>query len=458
MKLLVVSTWLPWPPDNGSRVRAYHLLRHLARKHAVTLLAFGVPRSPADLDVLRAFCGHVEVVQPTPLSGSRLGVRGLLSRVPRYFVQTDSAQMRSLVAAHVNQHDAAMALQVDAARYLTGCPGVPRVFEEVEVGSYRDGPPAGTSSLGRARRRLTWSKYRRFVRGLVDEFDRSTVVSETERGQLLAIGCDPDRVAVVPNGAEAAEVLPPRTPAAGRLIYPGPVMYPANLDAVSYFVREVFPLVRHARPDATFVVTGATDGVDVADLAAQDGVSFTGRLPDVGSMLSGSAACVVPLRVGGGTRLKVLHAMAVGTPVVSTRKGIEGLEVEAGREVLVADDSPAFASQVLRVLNEPALADALSVNGHRLVRDRYGWNAIGDTLEDRPPARRRQPRVPAGLDDDDDRPSPRPRARDSATRPPNGRTPKGPRLCSALNGISANTCGCCRTSTRRPSNGSRSSC
>jgi glycosyltransferase involved in cell wall biosynthesis len=289
--------------------------------------------------------------------------------------------MRSLVAAHVNRHDAAMAIQVDAARYLSECPGVPRVFEEVEVGTYRDAPPAGASPLGRARRRLTWSKYGRFVRGLVDEFDRSTVVSEEERGHLVAIGCDPDRVAVVPNGADAAEVLPPRTPVAGRLIYPGPVTYAANLDAVRYFVREVFPLVRRARPDATFVVTGSTGGVDLGDLAALDGVSFTGRLPDVESKLSESAACVVPLRVGGGTRLKVLQAMALGTPVVSTRKGIEGLEVEPGREALVADDGPAFAAGVLRVLNEPALANALSTAGHRLVRGRYGWDAIGDTLE-----------------------------------------------------------------------------
>jgi glycosyltransferase involved in cell wall biosynthesis len=381
MRLLVVSTWSPWPPDNGSRVRAYQLLRRLARRHILTLLAFGEPGSPEDRDALRAFCGHVEIVPPARLSGGRLRTRGLLSPVPRYFLQTDSAQMRSVVAAHVKRHDAALALQVDAARYLSGCPGVPRVFEEVEVGAYRDAPLTETSPLRRVRRRLTWSKYRRFVRGLVDECDRSTVVSDAERGHLLAIGCDPDRVAVVPNGADAAEVLPPRSPAAGRVIYPGPVAYPANLDAVRYFVREVFPLVRRARPDATFVVTGSTDGADLGDLVAIDGVSFTGRVPQVESMLSESAACVVPLRVGGGTRLKVLQSMALGTPVISTRKGIEGLEVEAGREVLVANDSQAFAASVLRVLNETALANALSIAGHRLVRDRYSWDAIDGALE-----------------------------------------------------------------------------
>ena len=118
MELLVVSTWLPYPPDNGSRIRAYELLRHLARRHSVTLLSFGAPTLPDDLVALRSFCKHVEVVPPTPLRGGRLGMRGLLSPVPRYFVQTESARMGSLVAAHVLRHHAAMALQVTAALYL----------------------------------------------------------------------------------------------------------------------------------------------------------------------------------------------------------------------------------------------------------------------------------------------------------------------------------------------------
>jgi glycosyltransferase involved in cell wall biosynthesis len=117
-------------------------------------------------------------------------------------------------------------------------------------------------------------------------------------------------------------------------------------------------------------------------LTAIENVSFTGRLPDVEPTLSRSAACVVPLRIGGGTRLKVLLAMALGTPVVSTSKGVEGLDVEPGRHALVADDPEGFAAHVVRVLSEPALARRLSIDGHRLVRDRYGWNAAGDELEE----------------------------------------------------------------------------
>ena len=381
MKLLVVSTWLPYPPDDGSRVRAYHLLRHLARRHTVTLLSFGVPGSPDHLAALRSLYDHVEVVPPTRLNGNRLRKRGLLSPMPRYLVQTESARMKALVAAHVLQHDAAVSLQVNAAPYLAGWPEVPRIFEEVEVGVYRDACLQDTTVLRRWRRRLTCWKVQRFVRGLVNSFDRSTVVSVMERDHLVAVGCDRNRIAIVPNGTNAADVLPPRACRASQLIYPGSVTYSANLDAVRYFVREILPLVRRVRPDVTFVVTGSTDGVDIGDLAAQEGVSFTGRLPDVDAVLAESAACVVPLRIGGGTRLKVLQAMALGTPVVSTGKGIEGLEVEPERHVLVGDGGPAFGAQVLRLLSAPALAGVLSKNGYGLVRERYGWEAIGGMFE-----------------------------------------------------------------------------
>lgn len=381
MRLLVLSTWLPYPPDNGSRQRAYHLLRQLARRNEVTLLSFGVARTPDDEEALRAMCGRVELVPPAQPGGRRLAWRGLLSPVPRYVMQTESARMKALVAARVLQHDAALALQLDAARYLSAWPQVPRVFEEVEVGLYLDALSRGASALDRWRHRLTWWKHRRFVRGLVNSFDRSTVVSATERSHLLEIGCDPDRIDVVPNGANAAVDLPARSQRAPRLIYPGSVTYSANLDAVRYFVRDVLPLVRRARPDVTFVVTGPTDGADIAGLQSEAGVTFTGLVPDVAPLIAESAACVVPLRIGGGSRLKVLQALALGTPVVSTRKGVEGLDVEPGRHALVADGSEPFAEHVLRVMGDPVLAGDLSRHGHALVCQRYGWEAIGRSLE-----------------------------------------------------------------------------
>jgi glycosyltransferase involved in cell wall biosynthesis len=381
MKLLVLSTWFPHPPDNGSRLRALHLLRNLSARHEVTLLSLGVPRRPDHLAVLEQMCVRVECVEPPPVGMGGLTARGLFSPVPRHFVQTDSARMRSLVAEAASRADAALALQIDAARYVVGVAHqLPSVFDEVEVGVLREQCSSAREWRWRVRHALTWFKFRNYVRSVVKRFDYATVVSEQERQHLREIGCDAQRIVVVPNGMAVSGAAPVDR-RVERLVYPGSVTYSANLDAVRYFVDDVFPLLRGLRPALSFHVTGTTDGVDVRDLASVDGVTFTGSLPDVEPAIAESAACVVPLRIGGGTRLKVLHAMAVGTPVVSTSKGIEGLDVEPERHVLVADTPERFADQVVRLLDDPALGMRLAQAGRALVEQKYAWGPIVRTLE-----------------------------------------------------------------------------
>lgn len=382
MRLLVVSSWMPYPPDNGSRLRAYHLLKHLARRHTVTLLTFGRSQEADDLGPLQELCERVEVVAPVGVKAKGLGVEGLLSTVPRYYAQARSARMDALVDTVHGDHDAVLGLQIDVALSLLRAAGTrPTVLDEVEVGGLKERYALERNLVRRCRHGLTWWKFRRFVRVLVSRFDRATVVSARERDHLRAIGCDIERVAVVPNGVEVPEVSP-AGPRAVRLIYPGSVTYSANLDAVRFFIRDVLPIIRRSRPDLGFTVTGSTRGVDIADLARTEGVIFTGQLPDANPMIAGSAACVVPLRIGGGTRLKVLHAMALATPVVSTSKGIEGLDVEPGRHVLVADSAEAFAAQVLRVLGDPELGARLASAGRDVAERRYAWGPIGDALND----------------------------------------------------------------------------
>jgi polysaccharide biosynthesis protein PslH len=360
-------------------MRAYHLLAQLSRRHAVTLLSFGLPGRNQDVGPLEALCGVVEVVARTAIDGRRLGRHGLLSSVPRHLVQNESAAMKDLVARHVANHDVAIGLELDAARYLEPWTSIPRVFEDVEVAVLREQYLCESRRLRRARSALTWLKFRHFIRRLVNKYERATVVSEREREHLRTIGCDVARVSVVPNGIEVPCIRSPGRHAE-RLIYPGSVTYSANLDAVRFFIREVLPLVRRSRPDLEFWVTGSTDGVEISNLMAP-GVRFTGCLPEVDSVIAESAACVVPLRIGGGTRLKVLQAMAVSTPVVSTSKGIEGLEVQPERHALMADTPEAFAAQVLRLCSDPLLGQRLTREGQRLVQERYAWPEIGDALE-----------------------------------------------------------------------------
>lgn len=381
MRLLVVSTWFPYPADNGSRVRALSLLRELSRRHSISLLSFSRSPGQAEPGPLAEWCDRVEVVQAPVVDRRRLGFRGLMSPIPRYYAQTHSTAMAGRVAHLVATHEAALGLQIEAARYLAPHRSVPRVFEEAEVSVLREARVTEQRRLRRLRRELTWRKHRRYVRQLVARFERTTVVSELERAQLVSLGCDPARVVVVPNGIDVPEAPPrPAHARASRLIYPGSVQYFANLDAVRFFVREILPLVRRARPGTSFWVTGSLDGVDVSDLV-RDGAHFTGAVPDIDTLVAESAACVVPLRIGGGTRLKVLQAMALGTPVVSTRKGAEGLDVEAGEHFLSADDAAGFARAVLALLADPALGERLARSARTRVEEEYTWRNVAAALE-----------------------------------------------------------------------------
>jgi glycosyltransferase involved in cell wall biosynthesis len=167
-------------------------------------------------------------------------------------------------------------------------------------------------------------------------------------------------------------------PQADRMVFNGSLTYAANLEAVRWFVAETLPLIRAARPEARLVVTGRTEGVDLAGVADQPGVELSGYLEDVRPAVAGSWLAVAPLLSGGGTRLKILEAMALGTPVAATPKGAEGLAARPGEEILIADKPGALAALCVRLLESPALRQAMAEKGRRLVEGRYGWEGIGE--------------------------------------------------------------------------------
>jgi len=186
---------------------------------------------------------------------------------------------------------------------------------------------------------------------------------------------------VVPNGVDIESYTGDfGSPVPDTLTFTGVLTYFANFDAIGFFLEEIWPRVRASRPGAKLWITGRTEGVPLERLSLDEGVNFTGYLDDIRPHVARSQVCIVPLRVGGGTRLKILEAMALGTPVVSTSKGAEGLDVTAGQDILIADEPQAFANAVLRLLDDADLRARLSENGRRLVSERYDWREIGTRL------------------------------------------------------------------------------
>lgn len=382
MKVLVVSSWCPSPPVNGSKLRAFHLVRQLADRHAVTLATFVGPNDDPYAAPLREACRSIHAVQGEPfLFGRTPGSSGLFSSWPRSLKQTYNPEMERLVAELAASADLVLALQVTAAVYMNAAEATPWVFEEVELTTFREAAEKKERWRRRWRAGLTWWKQARFVRGLIGKAAGATVVSSLERDELRRVGVDVSRVAVVPNGVDPADLLIEPAPSPDTLIYPGAPTYPANLDAVRYFLRDIWPLILEARPNVHLRVTGDTSGMPLAQLPAADGVVFTGHVPDIRRLIADTQVSIAPIRIGGGTRLKILESMALGVPVVSTTKGAEGLDVTDGRDILLADSPRTFADQVLRLLEDAPLRARVSAEARRLVEQRYTWTASGATLE-----------------------------------------------------------------------------
>jgi len=387
MRVLFLSGWYPYPPDNGSRIRIFNLIKQLSKEHDITLLSFSRDGQVIEdrLKVMRQYCSTVRAVPLAPFKpGSLHSILGLFSSRPRCFVDTYNREMQGLVERTRREGDfsVVIASQIDTAPYAATLEGLPRIFEEVELATLREQHTSQSRIGRRLRYGLTWWKTRRFTAHLLRQFDGCTVVSPQERANVLSLVPNCQRVVVVPNGVDLDRYQGHfGAPKPDTLVFPGALTYSANLDAMAFFLHQAFPLVKARHPEAILRITGKTDSVPVDRLPLDESVILTGYLNDVRPTVAQSWACVVPLRVGGGTRLKILEAMALSTPVVSTSKGAEGLEVVPGEHILIADEPTEFADAVLRLLDDPALRAKLATNGQRLVESRYGWEVIGEKLD-----------------------------------------------------------------------------
>lgn len=388
MRILFISTWFPYPPDQGSRIRAFHLLRALAEQHQVQLVSFKDREiAPEWVEHLNSYCDEIHIVEEAPFSQSKLGeVFGWFSTRPRAVVGSHSHTMQNLVAEICKgwQPQATIALTFAAAPYALLVNGGKRIVDVDNLLTLMLKEQIGWASniFERARRFTAFLKFRRFERELYRQFDLCFVTSKDDVNRIREyIPLADGQVIVVPNGVDTQQLRPAESSnGTTSMIYPGALTYGPNLDAMSFFTKEILPAIHQKEPAATLRITGSTRDVNLAMLDLNMRVQLTGYVEDIHSLVSQSAVCVVPLRQGAGTRLKILEAMALGTPVVSTSKGAEGLEVEPDRHLLLADSPTEFADQVLSLFHNQGLHNDISKRARQLVEQKYDWDQIGADL------------------------------------------------------------------------------
>lgn len=392
MRILIIDKLVPYPPTDGSLLRVYNLIKQISRQHEVSLITSFKPPTGEDSVAahLRTLCRHVEFIGRPDYSVREFRLRqlqGALKREPMRYMTLYSEKMadkvRSLVQNnHIDIVDIerlclapyihAIASTSQCAKVL-GLHDVPYVQYRRMMSVERD---------WRAKRRiffmdLMFSKQTtlRYAR----RFDKCVVVSESDRSTLQQAGPDLD-IAVVPNGVDTqAHLLLPDPPAAPTLLFVGSMNYPPNADGAIFFCQEVFPLIKQRVPDAKLLIVGQKPGRAVQALASDD-VTVTGFVESVLPYYQQASVFIVPLRAGGGSRLKILESMALGRPVVSTTLGCEGIDVTRGDNILIADTPDDLAAQVLCLLNDRDLRQRLVANGRRLVETRYDWQIIAQQL------------------------------------------------------------------------------
>jgi polysaccharide biosynthesis protein PslH len=377
MKILFLSRWFPYPMDNGAKLRIFHLLKGLAQVQDVHLLAFSDCPETAEIAPLAAFCKEVQVVQWREFAPrSWRAVGGFFSLSPRSLIDTYSKEMEQAVRAVIAAQKFDLVIvsewQMAAYRHLFG--EIPVLFEEIEVGVFHQNVTAPAPPAARLRSALSWFKHRRYLNQMLSDNSACTVVSESERMLLASILADDRNIAVVYNGVEMPAKTPVQdSPIPFSMIFTGSFRYRPNYQAMEWFVQEVFPRICAQAPEATLRITGDPDGLV---LPYFPGVQHIGFVDDVRPLIARSAVSVAPLLHGGGTRLKILEAMALGTPVVSTPKGAEGLDGQDGVHLSIASDPKKFASSVLELFSNPELRARLSDNAYQLVQQRYDWKVI----------------------------------------------------------------------------------
>ncbi len=412
MKVLLLTQVLPYPPDSGPKVKTLNVLKYLAHHHEVTLASFVRGDQSADVKQLERYCRaiHIAPMERAVAHDAVAMARSFLTSQPWMMVRDDRAAMRQLVdrVASETRFDIAHADQLNMAQYARRVNGARKILDAHNAlwllykrlwQTMGDGPRK--ILLGR-----DWQLIKKYEGRICREFDAVLAVSEEDKAALEeAIDNPPEglrstslngrsKVAEPSGGLRTITVIPiavdtdevayvNRLPEADHILHIGTMYWPPNIDGILWFIRDIYSRIRNQRPDVNFDVIGARPPQEIVEMGKNgSGINVTGYVDDPTPYLQKAGVMVVPLRSGGGMRVKILNALSQGLPIVTTALGCEGIAVEPGKHVLVADTPEEFARATLRLLEDKALATELGRNGRQLIQSTYDYRAACRPLDE----------------------------------------------------------------------------
>ncbi len=389
MKILFLSPTVPFPLTDGGRIRVFNLLKQIAKQSDVTLLALETQETDAEgVAELQQLGITVHLVPHAPtLPRVSLGtlVKAFLKRQPitvaRYDVPAYRRKFKELIAEQSFDLVHYEMFHIAQFHRETDLPGV-LSQQNVDSAIWRR---LCSETVNPFYKFAYWTQqlaFERYERVLSPKFDAVTCTSDIDAAVFQQY-CPEDAIEIIPNGVDITHYQPDfPAEAPAHLIYIGSMDWYPNEDAVAFFADEVLPRVQEKVPDVAFSIVGGNPSARVQKLAARDGVVVTGRVPEIKPYFAEATVFVVPLRIGSGTRLKILEALAMGKAIVSTTVGAEGLDLRDGEEIFIADEPNAFADAVIQLLTDSELRRRVGENGRARVERDYDWRSIGRKLHE----------------------------------------------------------------------------
>jgi polysaccharide biosynthesis protein PslH len=377
MKILYLAQRVPYPPDRGDKIITYHQVRHLARNHEVTVACLADGGDDlVNAGALAPLTAAVDAVPLRPGLARLRALRALATDSPFTVAYFNERELHDRVAARMRagRFDAVIAFSSGMAQFVQPYADVPRVMQFADLDSLKWQQYAANSLPP-----VSWVYRREFrlllgyERYLARTFSHSLVCTPRELQDLERL-IPHARASCVSNGVDLDYFRPldvPKTP--NELVFTGVMDYFPNVEGVVWFCREVLPLIRCAVPEATLTICGSRPNAAVQALTRIPGVRVTGRVPDVRPYLARASACVVPLRIARGIQNKLLEAMAMALPAVTTSACAAGVEATPGQDFFVADEPDAFADLTVRLLGDTELRRQTARSARACVEANYCW-------------------------------------------------------------------------------------
>jgi len=389
MKILFLAQRVPYPPNKGDKLRSFNEIKYLSRNHQISLVC--LTDSEAELQhrqQLMDYCESVDIVFNPPIKARLNSLLALFSSRPLTLAHFHSAVLQKIVTAKLQneQFDLIFVYCSSMAQYVKDVRGVPRVIDYVDVDSekwyqyslYARFPMSAVYRIESRRMKVC-------EREIAAAFQHGFLVSDKEADDFRRLVSPTALLTPIPNGVDLEAFQPSTEPYEQySIVFTGAMDYFANVDAVTWFIIEILPLIRRKIQHVKLYVVGSNPTDELKALADKHpNVIITGFVDRVQPSVQRSAVCVAPMRIARGVQNKILEAMAMGVPVVTTSLGFEGIMAKSGSDIVVANEPERFAEQVVRIMQISDIRAELSRRGRQVVEMHYRWETNLGKLEDK---------------------------------------------------------------------------